>query len=67
MCFVSNHFAAHLEAVSRRNADFDHIYRTMAFNKPHGSTGSSFTFLKCIFAMFYAFLLFHLTLCVVIA
>ncbi|XP_051188600.1 type I inositol polyphosphate 5-phosphatase 13 [Lolium perenne] len=41
MCFVSNHFAAHLEAVNRRNADFDHIYRTMAFNKPHGSTGSA--------------------------
>ncbi|XP_066397499.1 type I inositol polyphosphate 5-phosphatase 13-like [Miscanthus floridulus] len=41
MCFVSNHFAAHLEAVSRRNADFDHIYRTMAFNKPHGSTVSA--------------------------
>lgn len=46
MCFVSNHFAAHLEAVSRRNADFDHIYRTMAFNKPHGSTGSCFTFFE---------------------
>ncbi|XP_015611230.1 type I inositol polyphosphate 5-phosphatase 13 [Oryza sativa Japonica Group] len=41
MCFVSNHFAAHLEAVSRRNADFDHIYRTMSFNKPHGSTASA--------------------------
>ncbi|KAM3258557.1 hypothetical protein ACQJBY_044662 [Aegilops geniculata] len=41
MCFVSNHFAAHLEAVARRNADFDHIYRTMAFNKPHGSTSSA--------------------------
>ncbi|KAG8057273.1 hypothetical protein GUJ93_ZPchr0002g23152 [Zizania palustris] len=41
MCFVSNHFAAHLEAVSRRNADFDHIYRTMSFNKPHGSTAST--------------------------
>ncbi|KAL6601217.1 hypothetical protein ACP70R_007103 [Stipagrostis hirtigluma subsp. patula] len=41
MCFVSNHFAAHLEAVSRRNADFDHIYRTMAFNKPHGSTATA--------------------------
>lgn len=49
MCFVSNHFAAHLEAVSRRNADFDHIYRTMAFNKPHGSTGSCFTFFEAPF------------------
>lgn len=39
ICFVSNHFAAHQENVSRRNADFDHVYRTMSFNKPHGSTG----------------------------
>ncbi|KAL6900899.1 hypothetical protein ACP4OV_005575 [Aristida adscensionis] len=41
ICFVSNHFAAHQENVSRRNADFDHIYRTMTFNKPHGSTASA--------------------------
>ncbi|KAL8482708.1 hypothetical protein ACS0TY_025666 [Phlomoides rotata] len=33
LCFVNCHFAAHLEAVNRRNADFDHIYRTMAFSK----------------------------------
>ncbi|XP_055813034.1 type I inositol polyphosphate 5-phosphatase 12-like [Solanum dulcamara] len=33
MCFVNCHFAAHLEAVNRRNADFDHIYRTMAFTR----------------------------------
>ncbi|XP_062096001.1 type II inositol polyphosphate 5-phosphatase 15-like [Humulus lupulus] len=26
MCFVNCHFAAHLEAVNRRNADFDHIW-----------------------------------------
>ncbi|KAJ8561237.1 hypothetical protein K7X08_027427 [Anisodus acutangulus] len=31
-CFVNCHFAAHLEAVKRRNADFDHIYR-MAFTR----------------------------------
>ncbi|KAK1390890.1 type I inositol polyphosphate 5-phosphatase 12-like [Heracleum sosnowskyi] len=31
MCFVNCHFAAHLEAVNRRNADFSHIYRTMTF------------------------------------
>ncbi|XP_054801924.1 type II inositol polyphosphate 5-phosphatase 15-like isoform X2 [Prosopis cineraria] len=31
MCFVNCHFAAHLDAVSRRNADFDHVYRTMSF------------------------------------
>ncbi|KAJ4835937.1 hypothetical protein Tsubulata_021863 [Turnera subulata] len=33
MCFVNCHLAAHLEAVNRRNADFDHIYRTMAFGR----------------------------------
>ncbi|KAK7269050.1 hypothetical protein RIF29_21765 [Crotalaria pallida] len=34
MCFVNCHFAAHLDAVSRRNADFDHVYRTMSFSRP---------------------------------
>ncbi|XP_015873617.3 type II inositol polyphosphate 5-phosphatase 15 isoform X1 [Ziziphus jujuba] len=34
MCFVNCHFAAHLEAVSRRNSDFDHVYRTMTFSRP---------------------------------
>lgn len=34
MCFVNCHFAAHLEAVNRRNADFDHVYRTMTFGRP---------------------------------
>ncbi|CAA6654072.1 unnamed protein product [Spirodela intermedia] len=33
MCFVNCHFAAHLEAVNRRNADFDHVYRTMTFSR----------------------------------
>ncbi|XP_038693315.1 type II inositol polyphosphate 5-phosphatase 15 [Tripterygium wilfordii] len=33
MCFVNCHFAAHLEAVNRRNADFDHVYRNMAFGR----------------------------------
>ncbi|XP_068639736.1 type I inositol polyphosphate 5-phosphatase 12-like isoform X1 [Aristolochia californica] len=33
-CFVNCHFAAHLEAVNRRNADFDHVYRTMIFSRP---------------------------------
>ncbi|TVU04987.1 hypothetical protein EJB05_48134, partial [Eragrostis curvula] len=41
ICFVNNHFAAHLENVTRRNADFDHIYRTMTFNKPQGSAASA--------------------------
>ncbi|KAL2325265.1 hypothetical protein Fmac_024323 [Flemingia macrophylla] len=34
MCFVNCHFAAHLDAVGRRNADFDHVYRTMSFTRP---------------------------------
>lgn len=34
LCFVNCHFAAHLEAVNRRNADFDHVYRTMSFHRP---------------------------------
>ncbi|RWR84655.1 type I inositol polyphosphate 5-phosphatase 12-like protein isoform X1 [Cinnamomum micranthum f. kanehirae] len=33
ICFVNCHFAAHLEAVNRRNADFDHVYRTMVFSR----------------------------------
>ncbi|KAL3506953.1 hypothetical protein ACH5RR_032335 [Cinchona calisaya] len=33
MCFVNCHLAAHLEAVNRRNADFDHIFRTMTFSR----------------------------------
>ncbi|GLT45423.1 hypothetical protein SLA2020_192540 [Shorea laevis] len=33
MCFVNCHFAAHLEAVGRRNADFDYVYRTMTFSR----------------------------------
>ncbi|XP_010470435.1 PREDICTED: type II inositol polyphosphate 5-phosphatase 15 isoform X1 [Camelina sativa] len=33
LCFVNCHFAAHLDAVSRRNADFDHVYRTMTFSR----------------------------------
>lgn len=33
LCFVNCHFAAHLDAVNRRNADFDHVYRTMTFTR----------------------------------
>ncbi|CAH9125158.1 unnamed protein product [Cuscuta epithymum] len=33
MCFLNCHFAAHLEAVNRRNADFCHIFRTMTFSR----------------------------------
>ncbi|KAJ0256144.1 Type II inositol polyphosphate 5-phosphatase 15 [Hirschfeldia incana] len=40
LCFVNCHFAAHLEAVGRRNADFDHVYRTMAFSRQSTSPNS---------------------------
>ncbi|KAG6388382.1 hypothetical protein SASPL_149807 [Salvia splendens] len=33
ICFVNCHLAAHLEAVNKRNADFDHIFRTMSFSR----------------------------------
>nr|CAD1839139.1 unnamed protein product [Ananas comosus var. bracteatus] len=45
ICFVNCHFAAHLEAVSRRNADFDHVYRTLSFSRPsiglHGAAAGA--------------------------
>ncbi|XP_024317504.1 type II inositol polyphosphate 5-phosphatase 15 isoform X3 [Brachypodium distachyon] len=31
ICFINCHFAAHAEAVIRRNEDFDHVFRTMTF------------------------------------
>ncbi|XP_044982163.1 type II inositol polyphosphate 5-phosphatase 15-like [Hordeum vulgare subsp. vulgare] len=34
ICFINCHFAAHMEAVSRRNEDFDHVFRTMTFATP---------------------------------
>ncbi|KAG0453652.1 hypothetical protein HPP92_024956 [Vanilla planifolia] len=34
LCFVNCHFAAHLDAVSKRNADFDHVYRNLTFTRP---------------------------------
>ncbi|OVA05738.1 Inositol polyphosphate-related phosphatase [Macleaya cordata] len=34
LCFVNCHLAAHLEAVNRRNADFDHIFKNMMFSRP---------------------------------
>ncbi|KAJ8755470.1 hypothetical protein K2173_019268 [Erythroxylum novogranatense] len=41
MCFVNCHLAAHLEAVNRRNADFDHIYRTMSFARSSNPTAAA--------------------------
>ncbi|XP_015170354.1 type II inositol polyphosphate 5-phosphatase 15-like isoform X2 [Solanum tuberosum] len=34
VCFVNCHFAAHLEAVGHRNADFDHVNRSVIFSQP---------------------------------
>ncbi|KAI3470388.1 hypothetical protein Pfo_027051 [Paulownia fortunei] len=55
MCFVNCHFAAHLEAVNRRNADFDHVYRTMIFSRPSNILNAAagmvlHLFLCCLFA-----------------
>lgn len=52
LCFVNCHFAAHLEAVNRRNADFDHVYRTMFFSRPSNLLNSAsgmviYLFLPC--------------------
>lgn len=41
MCFVNCHFAAHLDAVNRRNADFDHVYRTMFFSRPSNTLNTA--------------------------
>lgn len=51
ICFVNCHFAAHLEAVNRRNADFDHVYRTMIFSRPsnllNSVSGMGYLLLSC--------------------
>lgn len=41
ICFVNCHFAAHLDAVNRRNADFDHVYKTMTFSRPPNIVNAS--------------------------
>ncbi|KAK3035405.1 hypothetical protein RJ639_032933 [Escallonia herrerae] len=55
ICFVNCHLAAHLEAVNRRNADFDHIYRTMAFSRSSNLNNASgmvpYLFLSCSLAL----------------
>ncbi|XP_057845710.2 type II inositol polyphosphate 5-phosphatase 15 isoform X1 [Cryptomeria japonica] len=33
LCFINCHFAAHLDAVGRRNADFEHVYENMTFGR----------------------------------
>ncbi|KAJ4914520.1 hypothetical protein Rs2_00070 [Raphanus sativus] len=41
MCFVNCHLAAHLEAVNRRNADFNHIFRLMVFSRGHNLSNAA--------------------------
>ena len=53
MCFVNCHLAAHLEAVNRRNADFDHIFRNMSFGRSSNAAAVGmvrFLFLCCVLA-----------------
>ncbi|KAF7824286.1 type I inositol polyphosphate 5-phosphatase 12 isoform X1 [Senna tora] len=52
MCFVNCHLAAHLEAVNRRNADFDHIYRNMVFSRSSNTAAGMvpYLFLCCLLA-----------------
>ncbi|XP_047942972.1 type I inositol polyphosphate 5-phosphatase 12-like [Salvia hispanica] len=47
ICFVNCHFAAHLEAVNKRNADFDHIFRTMTFTRSTHSNAAGM--LRCLY------------------
>lgn len=56
MCFVNCHLAAHLEAVNRRNADFDHIYRNMVFSRSSNLLNTAagivpYLFLSCSLAL----------------
>ncbi|KAG7012847.1 Type I inositol polyphosphate 5-phosphatase 12 [Cucurbita argyrosperma subsp. argyrosperma] len=55
ICFVNCHLAAHLEAVNRRNADFDHIFRNMVFNRSSNLLNNAagmvpYLFLSCSLA-----------------
>lgn len=49
MCFVNCHLAAHLEAVNRRNADFDHIYKNMVFSRSSNLLNNAAGMLKYLF------------------
>ncbi|KAL8160473.1 hypothetical protein V2J09_002010 [Rumex salicifolius] len=48
LTFVNCHLAAHLEAVNRRNADFDHIYRTMVFTRQSNLLNVPAGTLRCL-------------------
>ena len=40
---VNGHFAAHMDAVTKRNADFAHIYQRMTFGRLYGGVGLAAT------------------------
>ncbi|KAJ0244997.1 Type I inositol polyphosphate 5-phosphatase 13 [Hirschfeldia incana] len=49
MCFVNCHLAAHLEAVNRRNADFNHIFRFMVFSRGQNISNAAAGMVKFLF------------------
>ncbi|XP_073307981.1 type I inositol polyphosphate 5-phosphatase 12-like isoform X2 [Primulina huaijiensis] len=49
ICFANCHLAAHLEAVNRRNADFDHIFRTMTFTRSSNLLSNAAGMLRILF------------------
>eukprot|EP01018_Ginkgo_biloba_P026068 Gb_09329 [translate_table: standard] len=40
LCVVNCHFAAHVDAVARRNADFEHVYQNMTFGRSASGVGA---------------------------
>ncbi|MCO5564876.1 hypothetical protein L7F22_018544 [Adiantum nelumboides] len=38
ICIVNCHFAAHMDGVAKRNADFEHIYHRMCFGRSFGGS-----------------------------
>lgn len=73
LCFVNCHFAAHLEAVNRRNADFDHVFRTMTFSRQSTSLNSGVGMLRnlflscCVACSAYYFLPIHWSLLLLVS
>lgn len=42
VCVVNSHFAAHMEKVASRNADFEYVYKQMAFGqRPNYAAGAA--------------------------
>lgn len=56
MCFINCHLAAHLEAVNRRNADFDHIYKTMSFSRSSNANNAPAGISLCPFLPLFSLL-----------